>query len=139
MMVVMKGKAIKHFVPFIALIVFYIESCSPAVTQTIRPASITIATPFELGVGSIVMSEKDGMTLVYVPAGEFTMGSQNDNNDDEKPVHTVNLDAFWIDQTEVTNFMYANALRMANAVRRVQQNLIRAIVIMATQSSITIP
>jgi serine/threonine-protein kinase len=26
---------------------------------------------------------------------------------DEKPVHTVTLDTFWIDQTEVTNHMYA--------------------------------
>jgi serine/threonine-protein kinase len=52
------------------------------------------------------MTGKDGMTLLYVPAGEFTMGSEDDS-DDEKPVHTVYLDAFWIDQTEVTNAMYA--------------------------------
>ena len=45
------------------------------------------------------------MTLLYVPAGEFEMGS-NDGGDDEKPVHTVSLDAFWIDQTEVTNAMF---------------------------------
>jgi len=29
---------------------------------------------------------------------------------DEKPVHTVYLDAFWIDQTEVTNKMYAKCV-----------------------------
>lgn len=33
------------------------------------------------------------------------MGSEN-GGDDEKPVHTVYLDAFWIDQTEVTNKQY---------------------------------
>jgi serine/threonine-protein kinase len=49
------------------------------------------------------------MILVYVPAGEFTMGNDNDS-DDEKPVHTVTLDAFWIDQTEVTNAMYAKCV-----------------------------
>lgn len=59
-----------------------------------------------LGIGSTTTSEKDGMVLVYVPAGEFTMGSE-DGEDDEKPVHTVYLDTFWIDQTEVTNKMYA--------------------------------
>ncbi len=46
------------------------------------------------------------MVLVYVPAGEFIMGSGN-SEVDEKPIHTVDLKAFWIDQTEVTNSMYA--------------------------------
>jgi serine/threonine-protein kinase len=49
---------------------------------------------------------EDGMVMVYVPAGEFSMGSNN-GEDDERPVHSVTLDAFWIDQTEVTNGMYA--------------------------------
>ena len=52
--------------------------------------------------------EYDGM--VYVPAGEFQMGS-NDSDPaayyDEKPQHAVYLDAFWIDKTEVTNAQYA--------------------------------
>jgi serine/threonine-protein kinase len=45
------------------------------------------------------------MTMVYVPAGEFEMGS-TEGNADEQPVHTVALDAFWLDQTEVTNAQY---------------------------------
>ncbi len=48
------------------------------------------------------------MVLVYVPAGEFTMGS--DANSDEQPIQQVNLDAFWIDRTEVTNAMYARCV-----------------------------
>jgi serine/threonine-protein kinase len=60
--------------------------------------------------GSTMISDKDGMTLVYVPAGEFKMGSDNGDSD-EKPVHTVTLDAFWIDQTEVTNSMYAKCVK----------------------------
>lgn len=50
--------------------------------------------------------ESDGMVMVYVPAGEFQMGSK-DGEPDEQPVHKVYLDAYWIDQTEVTNGMYA--------------------------------
>ena len=61
-----------------------------------------------LGIGS-TMTGTDGMTLLYVPAGEFTMGSDN-GEANEKPVHTVNLDAFWIDETEVTNAMYAKCV-----------------------------
>jgi formylglycine-generating enzyme required for sulfatase activity len=51
----------------------------------------------------------DGMVMVYVPAGEFTMGSTEDDVDaggDEMPQHTVYLDAFWIDRNEVTNAHY---------------------------------
>jgi len=39
--------------------------------------------------------------MVLIPAGEFEMGS-DDGQVDEKPVHTVYLDAFYIDVREVT-------------------------------------
>lgn len=58
-------------------------------------------------------SDKDGMTLLYVPAGEFTMGAASSDTQaalDETPQHTVYLDAYWIDQTEVTNAMYAKCV-----------------------------
>lgn len=55
------------------------------------------------------ISQKDGMTMVFVPEGEFTMGSDA-GEPNEKPVHTVFLNAFWIDQTEVTNAMFATFL-----------------------------
>jgi serine/threonine-protein kinase len=47
----------------------------------------------------------DGMAMVYVPEGEFRMGSTKGDSDEE-PVHTVALDGFWIDRTEVTNAQY---------------------------------
>jgi len=52
------------------------------------------------------VSDTDGMVMVYVPEGEFVMGSENPESEDSSPVHTVYLDAFWIDQTEVTNGKY---------------------------------
>jgi formylglycine-generating enzyme required for sulfatase activity len=45
--------------------------------------------------------------MVYVPAGCFMMGSEY-GSDDEKPVHEVCLDAFWMDRTEVTNAQYGS-------------------------------
>jgi len=48
---------------------------------------------------------KDGAEMVLIPAGEFLMGS-NDGSSDKKPVHTVYLDAFYIDKYEVTNAQY---------------------------------
>lgn len=45
---------------------------------------------------------KDGM--VWIPAGVFQMGSEDEQaKEDEFPVHGVSVDAFWMDQTEVTN------------------------------------
>ncbi len=49
-------------------------------------------------------NKKDGSTLIYIPVGEFIMGS-NDYND-EKPVHTVYLDGYYISKYEITNKQY---------------------------------
>ena len=63
-----------------------------------------------LDIGSTQTSQKDNMVMVYVPAGEFAMGSlEHDPNayENEKLQRNVYLDAFWIDQTEVTKAMFA--------------------------------
>lgn len=49
------------------------------------------------------------MPMVNVPAGDFIMGSSSSDaqaSSDEKPQHTVYLDAFQIDKYEVTNALY---------------------------------
>ncbi len=43
--------------------------------------------------------------MAFIPGGEFLMGS-NDGEPDEKPVHKVYLDAYYIDKYEVTNKQY---------------------------------
>ena len=46
--------------------------------------------------------------MVLIPAGEFQMGSDDAQaGSDEKPVHRVYLDAFYMDTYEVTNAEYA--------------------------------
>lgn len=52
---------------------------------------------------------KDLAPMVLVPAGEFTMGS-NEGNDDERPVHRIHLDAYYIDKYEVTVGQYGEFL-----------------------------
>ena len=82
-----------------------------SVTAPIISRALTLVplpTP-TLGIGSVRISPKDGMRMVYVPEGDFRMGS-NDHQDDEKPVHNVYLDGFWIDQYEVTNGMYGKCV-----------------------------
>jgi formylglycine-generating enzyme required for sulfatase activity len=53
---------------------------------------------------------KDSAPMVLVPAGEFTMGS-DDGDADEKPAHRVYLDDYYIDKYEVTTSRYAAFLR----------------------------
>jgi iron(II)-dependent oxidoreductase len=76
---------------------------------------------------------KDGAVYVYVPAGEFLMGSTEEQIEaafkecqqfrsdcqrewftNEMPQHIVMQDAFWIMQTEVTNAQYQKCV-VANA------------------------
>jgi len=48
------------------------------------------------------------LEMVWIPGGTFQMGSPGPNekddkgNKNEKPIHTVELDGFWIGKTEVT-------------------------------------
>lgn len=84
------------------MLLLMVISCKPTVVAT--PSVISSD---DLGVGSEMISDEDGMTLVYVPAGEFEMGSEAEGSGiDERPAHEVYLDAFWIDETEVTNDQY---------------------------------
>ena len=72
----------------------------------IQPTPTTAPTDYPDPTIDSFVSSVDGMTLVYVPAGDFMMGS-DDYGIEEKPLRTEYLDAFWIDKTEVTQAMYA--------------------------------
>jgi formylglycine-generating enzyme required for sulfatase activity len=50
-------------------------------------------------------SSKDGMIMIFVPEGNFIMGA-TEIRGFAMPVHTVWLDSYWIDMTEVSNQMY---------------------------------
>jgi len=49
---------------------------------------------------------KDGAPMVLIPAGEFSMGTDK-GDDDEQPIHRVFIDSFYIDKFEVTNGRFA--------------------------------
>jgi formylglycine-generating enzyme required for sulfatase activity len=89
-------------------------TASPTFTAAppIEPPTRIPTIPFtpEPGVGDTWISPKDGMVMMFVPAGKFSMGSDS-GSDDEKPIHNVTLDSYWIDKTEVTNAMYAKCMQ----------------------------
>ena len=53
--------------------------------------------------------------MVWIPAGTFWMGN-NAGQADEKPVHKVSLDGFWMDKTEVTNEQFEEFVRATKYV-----------------------
>jgi serine/threonine-protein kinase len=99
------------------------SSSTPVDITTLQKSTETTASSPVLGDSQI--RSNDDMTLVYVPAGEFLMGSNEEEVDFalhqckeygtncqrryfsvEMPTHIVVLDSFWVDKTEVTNSQY---------------------------------
>ena len=56
-----------------------------------------------------VVKGKDGAPMVIIPAGSFTMGS-NDGLPAERPEHVVTLDTYYIDRYEVSLHLYRTFL-----------------------------
>ena len=107
------------------LLVLVLSACTPgaAPTPTLpapAAASPTPGTPTAVPTPTLVpvalagpepgatMAWMDGSVLVYVPAGEFTMGS----GAIDAPQRTVLLSDYWIYRTEVTNAMYAFCVKV---------------------------
>jgi formylglycine-generating enzyme required for sulfatase activity len=105
-----------------------ILTSSPTHVPVIPTPAPPTLTPVPV-VGATMVWDKDGSVMVYVPGGEFIMGSGDTDVDsalalcnevggdcerswfdNEQPQHTVYLDAFHIDKTEVTNAQFARFL-----------------------------
>ena len=72
-------------------------------TPTVPPTEEFVTEP---------VSPTDSMPQVYIPAGTFRMGGMDVRRAlNEIPEHDVTLDAFWMDQLEVTNAMYGLCVR----------------------------
>jgi formylglycine-generating enzyme required for sulfatase activity/predicted MPP superfamily phosphohydrolase len=59
--------------------------------------------------GEELRHEPSGIVLVYVPGGVYTLGA-DDISDEEKPVHSVTLNPFWLGKYPVTNEQYGRFL-----------------------------
>lgn len=69
-------------------------------TPTVVVTSPTLSEPVTNTTKTIA-----GITFIYVPAGQFMMGSDI-GDDNEKPAQQLYLSNFWIMKTEVTNAQY---------------------------------
>lgn len=59
----------------------------------------------------IESSKSSHKGMVFIPAGEFFMGSEHDGRADEYPKHKVKLSAFFMDITEVTNASFSQFVK----------------------------
>ena len=95
-------------------------------TKSAMTGAATVAAPV---LGQTRTRQADGMVMAAVPAGEFQMGTTDAEVQDvlqlcreysgnceekwfdsEQPAHTVTLESFWLDRTEVTNAQFADFL-----------------------------
>jgi formylglycine-generating enzyme required for sulfatase activity len=86
------------------LIVVVVWFGAPLIGKWFSPAPVSTRVATTSTLPTELLDEKN-VQMVLVPAGEFTMGSDQ-GNPDEKPVHLVYLNSFYIDKYEVTNALY---------------------------------
>ena len=90
----------------------YIQPGNYLVTLVVKnnapvPESKAVQQAVSVVVQQEIRFETDGAVMRLIPAGEFEMGDHfGEGQSDERPVHTVYLDAFYMDETEVTNDRY---------------------------------
>jgi len=77
-------------------------------TETLEPTlavTDTPALPTETPIPSEITDSKN-VPMRLIPAGEFTMGSNDTGDVGSQPATKIDLEAFYIDKYEVTNEMY---------------------------------
>jgi formylglycine-generating enzyme required for sulfatase activity len=108
----------------------------PGPSECVTPVSPS-PTPVTPQAGATKVLREAGITLVYVPAGEFLMGSTDAEVDEavalcqkyqsncdrswftaEQPQHRVYLDGYWIGQTEVTSAQYRSFIEAGGYTNR---------------------
>jgi serine/threonine protein kinase len=77
------------------------QTLAPTLTNTVSPTTLPSPTR-----GNSWTRQKDGMVMIYIPEGPFTMGTNAVDYENARPEHTVEMDDYWIDQTPVTNAMF---------------------------------
>jgi len=121
----------KFYLLIIVICLFTALSGCNAVNDTTTPESVELPKDTQIDIetqenpNNVWVRQTDEMSMINTPGGTFQMGSTEAEVDDaielcqqhysicnrwfyerESPIHTVTLDEFWIDQTEVSNTQY---------------------------------
>ncbi len=82
------------------------QTTAPGRAAPQETLSATTEAPIIDSTPDLDFTDPHGIQMRLIPAGEFQMGSESGESD-ESPVHTVYLDAFYMDVYEATNAFYA--------------------------------
>jgi formylglycine-generating enzyme required for sulfatase activity len=84
-------------------VVVDVTATQPIAEVTTAPTEVVLPTetPFLTEI-----KDQKNVTMVLIPAGEFTMGLDDSGDVGSRPAHKVSTDAFYIDKYEVTNAAY---------------------------------
>ncbi|MCA9957422.1 MAG: SUMF1/EgtB/PvdO family nonheme iron enzyme, partial [Anaerolineales bacterium] len=88
---------------FVSAVIAAATQLAPTPTPTLPPTESPTPTPAPF------ISRTDAR-MIFMPAGPFRMGNDDAEDADEKPSHVIFLDAYFIDETEVTNAQYAQCV-----------------------------
>lgn len=93
---------------------------NPIPLSLIAIFSLSLTNSYAETTSTVVKSEKTTSApkgMVHIPAGEFVMGGNDAAaRPDEKPLHTVKLNGFYMDATEVTNKQFAEFVKATGYV-----------------------
>lgn len=92
----------KATLTILALLLAALAAFAPGTAQSKRWTPASGRPP---QAGDEYTNPRDGSVLVFIPGGEFSMGSDS-GDADEKPAHKLKVEGFWIGRYEVTNKQY---------------------------------
>lgn len=111
------AKSVQHYIEGFGITAQESKSSGSMATESSPPPAATDKLEPRHMTQDREITGKDGAPMVLIPAGEFTMGSREEDESadkNERPAHSVYLDAFYIDKYEVTTSRYAIFFHQTN-------------------------
>ncbi len=121
-------KSKKFWLIFFGILVVVIAVLYVLVPGKFRQVGLAVQTEFRVVLlrhgppPQIRFDWRTGENQIYIPAGAFVMGSNNGAGLTQNKAHKVYLDAYWIDQVEVTNAMYAICVQAGSCTHPARYN-----------------
>ena len=94
---------------------------NPATRARQQGSEISPARHLRVSAARELATPKAHGAMVWIPAGDFWMGSEEAMFPDARPLHRVHVDGFWMDRTTVTNRQFAAFVKATGYVTVVER------------------